>query len=279
MNRRTFLKSAAAGLAAGVTATACYGFAEAGGFEVTRPSLAMPCLPTAFDGLRVALVTDIHHGPYTDLPFVRSVVRATLALRPDLVVLGGGYTLRERKYVRPVFEVLAGLTAPLGVFGVLGNHDHAIGADETRREMRRAGVRELTNTGLWLMRGGERLRLAGVDDLWWGRPDAADALGNATADDACLLVSHNPDFAETLQDRRVGLVLSGHTRGGQVQAGGMTNPFLPSRYGDKYAQGLVDAPATRVYVSRGLGTAGLPVRYNCPPELTLLTLRTPVAGV
>ena len=162
----------------------------------------------------------------------------------------------------------------MGVFGVLGNHDYAHGQAETRDSMKAAGIHDLTNNGLWLTRGNGRLRLGGVDDLWFGRPDAKPALGDATIYDACLLVSHNPDFAETLTDRRVGLMLSGHTHGGQVSLPGMANPFVPSRYGMKYAKGMVEAPATKVYISRGLGLAAVPMRFNCPPELTLLTLRS-----
>ena len=278
MHRRTFFKAAALGATAAGTVTACAGFAEASEFVIERPEVGVPNLPPAFDALRVAFLTDLHHGPFTALPFVVNAVRATLALQPDLVVLGGDYCLREAKYIRPVFEVLSELHAPLGVFGVLGNHDYAHGISETRAGMRAAGVDELTNRGVWLRRGGGRVRLGGVDDLWWGEPDAGAALGDVTPSDACVLVSHNPDFAETLRDRRAGLVLSGHTHGGQVWVPGMRNPFIPSRYGDKYRRGVVDAPATRVYVSRGLGSTGLPVRYNCPPELTLLTLRTPHEG-
>lgn len=278
MNRRTFFKRTAVVALAGTAASTCYGFVEASGFEITRPTLALPRLPTAFDGLRVAFLTDMHHGPYTELSFLTSAVRSALALRPDLVLLGGDYCLRDTKYIRPVFEVLSALHAPLGVFGVVGNHDYAHGIDETRREMRRAGIRELTNDGVWLNRRGVRVRLAGVDDLWWGKPDVGVALGETTTSDACILLSHNPDFAEPLRDPRVGMVLSGHTHGGQVLVPGMVNPFIPSKYGDKYAHGVIEAPATRVYVSRGLGATGLPVRYNCPPELTLLTLRTPTEG-
>lgn len=277
MNRRNFFKTTAGVLAAGVTAGTCYGFAEAGGFEVARPTLSLPKLPAAFEGVRVAFLADLHHGPYTSLAFITSAVRTTLALKPDLILLGGDYCLRESKYIRPCFEVLKSLSAPLGVFGVLGNHDYAHGEVETRREMRRAGIEELTNAGVWLQRGNDKLRLAGVDDLWWGKPDAAEALGDATAEDAVLLLSHNPDICEPLRDPRVGLVLSGHTHGGQVRVPGMRNPFIPSRYGEKYSHGLVEAPATRVYVSRGLGATGLPVRYNCPPELTLVTLSAPTS--
>ncbi len=234
--------------------------------------LSIPRLPAAFQGTTVAFLTDIHHGPYVSLDYVTAVVRTTALLNPDLIIHGGDYSLREGRYIAPCFEVLAGLSAPLGVYGVLGNHDYWHGLKETRAGMVAAKVEELTNRGLWLRKRGDRLRLAGVDDLWAGKPDLAAALDDATPTDACVLVSHNPDFAEVLTDRRVGLVLSGHTHGGQIVVPGVGAPWTPSRYGMKYASGLVEAPATRVYVSRGLGLSSVPMRGFCRPEITLLTL-------
>lgn len=273
MNRRTFLKaSAVAAVPATPLAALGYGAYEAGAVRVERPRVAVPHLPAAFDGLRVAFLADLHHGPGVSLPFVASVVRTTLALQPDLILLGGDYVGKESKYVGPCFEVLAGLSAPLGVFGVLGNHDYWHGLAETKAGMKAARVEELTNAGVWVERGSSRLRLAGVDDLWCGSPHLASALGDAKPDDACVVLSHNPDFAENVRDARVGLVLSGHTHGGQVVVPGYGSPVVPSRYGQKYLRGLVQAPYTRVYVSRGLGTSGPALRVNSPPELTLMTL-------
>jgi uncharacterized protein len=275
MNRRAFLKYAIASTVAAPVVGVGYGFAESVSIRIEHVTVPIPNLPKSFDGLRVAFLTDIHHGPYTSLDFVARIVRTTLTLQPDLILLGGDYSLRLGKYIRPCLEVLAGLSAPMGVFGVLGNHDYWHGLDETRTGMRRAGIVELTNSGVWLTNRGDRLRLGGVDDLWCGKPDIASAVDDATSSDAVLVVSHNPDFAEKLRDTRVGLMLSGHTHGGQLIAAGIKNPFIPSAYGDKYSHGLVEAPTTNVYVSRGLGLTGLPVRYNCPPELTLLTLSAP----
>jgi predicted MPP superfamily phosphohydrolase len=275
LDRRQFFRlSAAGGVALG---SVCYGFAESGAIQVERVSVHLPNLPASFNNLRIAFLTDIHHGPYLTTDGVAAMVRTAQALQPDLILLGGDYCLRETRYIAPCFDVLKGLNAPLGVFGVLGNHDYAHGEGETRRGMKAAGIQDLTNNGLWLTRGNDRLRLGGVDDLWFGRPDAKPALGDATRNDACLLVSHNPDFAETLTDPRVGLTLCGHTHGGQASIPGLANPFVPSRYGMKYAKGLVEAPTTKVYVSKGLGLTALPMRFNCPPELTLLTLRSPQA--
>src|SRR3954471_16576343 len=124
MNRRVFLKAAAAATLPAGAAAASYGLYEAGWVEIVRPVLPLPRLPKAFDGLRIALLTDIHHGPFTSLDYVTSVVRTTLALRPDLILLGGDYSLKDGRYVAPCFEVLGGLRAPLGVYGVLGNHDY-----------------------------------------------------------------------------------------------------------------------------------------------------------
>jgi predicted MPP superfamily phosphohydrolase len=273
MNRRTFLKAALAATVPTPVVAASYGLIEASWVSIERPTLPLPRLPQAFDGLRVAFLTDIHHGPYVSLDFVRGVVRTTLSLEPDLVLLGGDYSSRESKYIAPCLDVLGGLRAPLGVFAVLGNHDYWHGRDETRTGLKAAGITELTNTGVWLMRGASLLRLAGVDDLWRGTPDVPAAVGDATTADACLLVSHNPDVAETLRDPRVGLMLSGHTHGGQVIVPGYGAPIVPSRYGQKYLRGLVDAPVTRVYVSRGLGTVSPPMRFGSRPELTLLTLK------
>ncbi len=273
MNRRTFLKAAVASAVAAPVAAASYGLAEATWLKVDRQDLPLPRLPRPLDGLRVAFLTDLHHGPTTGLDYIATAVRTTLTLQPDLVVLGGDYAYKDAKYLAPCFGVLAGLRAPLGVYGVLGDHDYRLDVEAARAGMRAAKVTELTNTGAWVGRGGARFRIGGVDDLWMGKPDVAAALGDATAADAGLLVSHNPDVAETLTDRRVGLVLSGHTHGGQAVVPGVGAPVVPSRYGQKYLRGRVEAPTTTVYVSRGLGTVVGPMRFASRPELTLVTLR------
>ena len=273
MQRRMFLKSAlAAAVPVSPVVAASYGLYEAGSVRIERPTIKLPHLPAAFDHLRVAFLTDIHHGPFIELDYVASIVRTTLALSPDLILLGGDYVSQDAKYIAPCFEVLADLKAPLGVFGVLGNHDYREGIEQTKAGFASSKIAELTNSGTWLERGSSRLRLGGVDDLWHGKPDPRPAVGGTHADAACIVVSHNPDFAEKLHDSRVGLVLSGHTHGGQVCVPYYGAPIIPSRYGQKYLHGLVQAPATQVYISRGLGTVTAPMRYNSRPELTLLTL-------
>jgi predicted MPP superfamily phosphohydrolase len=273
MNRRHFIQATMAAVGSSPLLAAGYGLFEASWVKIDRQTLALPQLPKSFEGTTVAFLADIHHGPLTNLDFVTAVVRTTLALQPDLILLGGDYSLRDAKYIRPCFDVLSALKAPLGVFGVLGNHDYWHGERETKEAMKAARIMELTNAGEWITRGSDRFRLGGVDDLWTGRVDVGAALGYATREDACLLVSHNPDLAETLRDRRVGLMLSGHTHGGQaVFPLGGGAPWIPSRYGQKYQRGLVKGPETRVYVSCGLGTSGVPVRIGSRPEINFITL-------
>ncbi|MCZ2342330.1 MAG: metallophosphoesterase [Bacteroidales bacterium] len=272
MKRRDFFRAAASATAAAPVLGICYGFAESIDYHVVRRSVVLPRLAPAFDGTTVAFLTDIHLGPYLAPDTLAAIVRTTRILNPDLILLGGDYTLRDGSYAGPCFDVLSQLQAPLGVFGVLGNHDYIHGLDAIRAGMRYARIAELHNSGVWISRRGERFRVCGVDDLWRGHPDVAAAIGETRPDDACLLVSHNPDVAETLTDPRVGLVLSGHTHGGQVVIPGYGPPMIPSRYGAKYAYGFVDAPITQVLVSSGIGMSGIPIRMNCRPEIVLLTL-------
>jgi uncharacterized protein len=275
MNRRQFVRAAIGSACASAFAGTCYGFFESSWITINEAAYALPRLPDSFRGTKVAFLTDLHHGPYTDISYVESIVRTTNLLQPDVILLGGDYSLRDAMYIGPAFEALAHLRAPLGVHGVLGNHDYWQGHRQTLDGFRSARITDLTNTAIRITRGGESLVLAGVDDLWRGEPDAQKALKTVRPGDATLFLSHNPDYAETLdpeQAAKIGLVLSGHTHGGQVVFPGGLAPFVPSRYGSKYMRGWVDAPGVKVLVSRGLGTSMLPVRVGSRPEIHLITL-------
>ena len=152
MDRRVFLKAVTAAAIPSTVAAASYGLYEAGWAEVVRVPLPLPKLPHVFDKLTIAFLTDIHHGPFTSLDYVASVVRTTLVLRPDMIILGGDYSLKDSKYIRPCFEILAGLKAPMGVYGVLGNHDywHGAGVRHAKWFKGQRKITELTNRGVWL---------------------------------------------------------------------------------------------------------------------------------
>ena len=156
----------------------------------------------------------------------------------------------------------------------MGNHDHYHNASaDSKAALIAAGTQYLDNSGIYLKKNGQRVWLAGVGDLWRGKVDYPAALKGSTEKDAVILMSHNPDFAEDMvQDERVSLVLSGHTHGGQVVFPLFGAPYVPSGYGQKYLHGLVQAPFTQVYISRGLGTVNPPVRFLAPPEIVDITL-------
>ncbi|HEX8203285.1 MAG TPA: metallophosphoesterase, partial [Isosphaeraceae bacterium] len=241
-------------------------------YRVVRVTLGVPNLPRAFVGSTIAFLSDIHHGPFVPLGYIRDVVSTVNALEPEVVALGGDYVHKHRKYITPGIAELGRLEAKLGRFAVLGNHDHWEGPEETRAALADAGIDVVTNAGVWLERGGQRLRICGVGDLWEDTQDIAAAVGSATDRDAVILLSHNPDFVEDLRDRRVGLVLSGHTHGGQAVLPGYGAPWAPTRYGTKYLRGLVQGPVSRVFVTRGVGTVGPPARFFCRPEIVSITL-------
>jgi uncharacterized protein len=270
MDRRKWIKRAAIGslLAGGA---GVYPFLEAKWCRVRRQTVTLPNLPKPFEETTVAFLSDVHHGLFVPRSYVRSIVEMTNALKPDLVLLGGDYSYGF-PYVTPVLEDLSKLKARIGRFAVLGNHDHWDGYKENIEGLEAGGIPLLRNAGVWVEKGLARLRIGGVGDLWCDKQDVARALGDTTDRDASIVLSHNPDVAETLQDPRVGLMLSGHTHGGQVVVPFYGAPKVPSFYGQKYLQGLVRGPACNVFISRGVGTISPPVRLFCRPEIVLLTL-------
>jgi uncharacterized protein len=272
MDRRKFLKRLGLAAIGAAAAGGAYPFLEARWCGVVRRTIALPNLPAPFRGTTVALLADVHHGPYVPLSYIRHVVEMTNALRPDIILLAGDYVHQSDHYIEPGIAELGKLTAPLGRFAVRGNHDNRNFAPITRWALAEANLPDLNNTGTWLERRGARLRICGVGDLWTDRQDLNAALGDATRDAAVLLLSHNPDFVETLRDPRVGLVLSGHTHGGQVVVPGFGAPIVPSKYGQKYLHGLVQGPRAQVFITRGVGTITPPVRFLCRPEVVLITL-------
>ena len=278
LTRRRFLRRLlrlGAGLTGLAAVTTAYGFWEASQIRIRRAVIRLPGLPQPFAGKTIAVLADFHHGPFVGLDFIRQAIRLANALTPDIFALVGDFAHKGThcaEQLPPCLEALSQLAAPLGVFAVPGNHDMQNGGQVYRDAIRETPLTDLTNRCVRLSAGGESLWLAGLDDLWWGKPDLNAALRGIPEGAAVVLLCHNPDFAEDAPDSRVGLVLSGHTHGGQAYLPVLGSIFLPSKYGNKYRCGLVQGPASQVFVSRGLGEAGVPIRLNCPPEINLLTL-------
>jgi uncharacterized protein len=271
MNRRKFLKWTAR-LAAIPAAGVLYGFWEASAVHVVEQTIPIAGLPKSFEGKRIALLSDLHLGPYNSLDFIQKVVRKTQKLHADMIALAGDFVHVGTKEIDPCLNALSQLYAPLGVYAVPGNHDMTQSGKPLRRAITKYGIRDLTNSSQWIESGSDRLLVGGVDDLWYGQPDLDRAIQPATPEDVVVLLSHNPDFAEKLNDARVKLVLSGHTHGGQIYLPIIGSPWTPSRYGKKYLKGLVQAPQTQVFVSGGVGCVGVPMRFGSRPEINLLTL-------
>lgn len=244
-------------------------------------------LPPAFDGLRVAFVSDIHRGPYVPESRVGHVVDRVNALEADLILLGGDYVYMGTKYEASSFTQLARLDAPLGVFAILGNHDYgrpdsaSPGPDKAIQAAAQAGIPLLRNRGVWIELQGQRIRLGGVADYKASTSDFGPALEGTEQSDFVLLLSHHPDLSEELPEDAVDLVLSGHTHGGQVTILGRWALHVPSDYGDKYRSGIAKNDVTTVIVSNGLATSSpLPIRLYAPAQIVVITLRLgPVTSV
>jgi predicted MPP superfamily phosphohydrolase len=231
-----------------------------------------PDIPSAFHGYRIAFLTDIHYGPYLLKAQMAALVAQTNGLKPDLVLMGGDYVHQDPKYIQPCFDGLAEITAPDGVYGVLGNHDHWEGAAACRQAMKQNNIGVLDNQAFWLWRGKERIKIGGVGDLLSDIQVLDPTVRDATEADFVILVSHNPDFAERIRTKKLDLMLSGHTHGGQVTVFGLYAPLLPTTTGQKYRSGLVATPLLKVIISNGIGVITPPVRFFAPPEIVMVTL-------
>ena len=248
-----------------------YAFVEPFLLRVREVVVCDEDVPAEFDGLRIAFLADFHCSWFFPPGRVAGVVERTNALAPDLVVLGGDYVHSGSDYVDGCFAELAKLRAPMGVYGVLGNHDHWGAAEAARQAMDRAGIVSLDNRAAWLERGRAHIKLGGVGDFWEDRHDIQPIVHDLVSADFAMLVSHNPDTAETLTTDLVDVVLAGHTHGGQVTLFGLWAPVMPSDYGQKYRSGTVAAPHTTVVLTNGAG--GPPIRFCARPEIVLVTLR------
>ena len=268
MDRRRFLTRAAAVAAAAAVGSSVAQVAGTYPFDVVHERAELAGLRTP---LRAAWLTDLHHGEFVRTASVRAWVDATLREAPDLVLLGGDLVDQTpgADAEAELFAELARLRAPLGVLAVPGNHDHGRfrGSRPFVAYLQGAGIEVLVNRGVAVR---DDLHVAGLDDLRNGRPDLGAALQDRPTTGATLFLSHNPDVLPDVPTE-IGLTLSGHTHGGQVVLPGVGALQTSSRYGDRFLAGWVEGPA-RGYVSRGLGVTTLPVRINCPAELTILDL-------
>lgn len=245
-------------------------------FEITHHRIGIDLLPEAFRGFRIVQLTDIHHGVFLPGPMLRHVVSLANSLEPDIVAVTGDFVTYSSAYIEPVAEILSGLRSRHGTYAVLGNHDFRVGADQIAESLENNGIEVLRNSHVHLRRKGQSLYIAGIDDLLY-KADLDRALRGIPQKAPTILLSHNPGIIGAASRAGVQLVLAGHTHGGQVNI-----PFLGNIWGRSEEQlrfkvGWGRLGKTQIYVSRGIGTIVLPLRYRCPAEIPQLLLESPAA--
>ena len=238
---------------------------------IERQSVYLRRLPKALEGFRIVQLSDIHHSPFTGSAQVERAIEAANSLDADIIALTGDYVSHERSYISPCATMLGRLRARHGVYAILGNHDHWTDAALITDLFQLAGIRMLINEGMRFSARGASFWLAGVDDTMVGLEDLPLALAGSSRDEMKLLLAHNPIILRRAARAGVDLVLSGHTHGGQVTW--RSERSASGRPRRRLLKGLGRQGQTQIYVSRGLGTSVLPIRYGCPPEVSLLELR------
>jgi len=282
VSRRVFLSTAAVGtvgLGASAMGTDSLLLAPQR-VQVRSYAFGVPWLPDGLDSLRIAHVSDTHLGPFISRRFLEGVMEQVNEHQPDLVFLTGDYVHRHPSFIGDAIGLLEMLQPRIGTVAVLGNHDHWEGADACRAAFARTGIPLLDQHRVFLtarglsetMPSGEGLCIAGVGDLWEDTVDFGAVLGDVPWEMQRLVLSHNPDTALMTNRERVDIMFAGHTHGGQVVLPVAGVPVSVSRHGDRFQGGLCEGNGFPVIVSRGIGLAGIPVRFRVPPEFGIITL-------
>jgi predicted MPP superfamily phosphohydrolase len=272
--RRDFLNGLLAAPLVAVSAGAAYSrLIEPYNYWISENDILIRDLPPAFEGFRITQLTDIHHSRILGISEVRRVVDLAQQTKPDMFVLTGDYSTSYRRYIEPCAEALAALSAPEGVWAVLGNHDHYTDPELTTRALEHNHIAVLNNAHTTFHRDSDSLQLSGIDDWTWNATDWTRAFSGLDAKTPTILLSHQPTVLDLEQTNNISLIISGHTHGGQLKF-----PFIgapASRFTNdlKYARGLFRRGETQLYVSSGTGVIGLPLRFGVRPEIAVLRLR------
>ena len=239
--------------------------------------LPLPAWPAECTGLRVAVLADLHVGsPFNGLANLETVVALTQKADPDLILLAGDYVIHgvlggSFEPPEAAAAILGRLDAPAGVYAVLGNHDWWFDPVRVRRALEAESISLLEDRAVAIEHGECRFWLAGVSDYWEGSHDVAAALSAVPSGAPTILFTHNPDIFPDVP-ARVSLTIAGHTHGGQVFLPGIGRPIVPSDYGERFAIGHIEEGGRHLFVSSGVGTSILPIRFLVPPEVSMLTL-------
>jgi len=282
-SRRTFLRRSMYGLTAVSFGGSAYGLTvDKSDCEITEAEFPIQNLPEALDGFTIALIADIHSSIYMMRPEMEEYARLVNSLGADLIVVNGDFVNSTVEEVYPFAEAFGRLSAPYGIFGVMGNHEfYTTDPERVAREVNDCGIILLRDEKILVQRNGGQFYLIGVDDI--GRSTSASvkldvAIGQAPLPIPRILLCHRPYYLPQAARRNIDLMLSGHTHGGQVVLGRFGETVIaPASLVSRYVWGAYREGNAQMYVSRGIGTVGLPIRINCPPEITKITLRSTFA--
>ncbi|WP_444941631.1 metallophosphoesterase [Microbulbifer sp. ZKSA004] len=253
---------------------------EPASFRINEDDIVVDAWPKECNGLRVAILADLHVGsPYKGRKSLQNLVEAVNKSQPDLILLPGDFVIQGvvgGKFVPPedAAGILKELKAPMGVFAVLGNHDWWLDAARVEQSLASQGISVLEDKSVRLVSSECKLRLVGISDFWEGPHDVKKAMQGIDEGETILAFTHNPDIFPELP-AELSLTIAGHTHGGQVYLPFIGRPIVPSSYGQRFAIGHVVEGGKHLYVSPGVGTSILPVRFLVPPEVTVLSIFGP----
>jgi uncharacterized protein len=275
--RRQFLLQAAS---AGVVALAADSvLLEPNSPRIVRKDFFLPRWPERLNGFTIALLSDFHYDPWFSVHPLRAAIGMVNGLRPDLIALAGDFVSvpligSRRKAAlasEPCARLLSQMTAPHGLWAIMGNHDVDTDRKHVTRALQAENIQVLVNQSQAIERDGARFWLAGVNDAFFNAADLSKTLHGVPADEAVILLAHEPDFADEASRFPIDLQLSGHSHGGQIRFPLLPPLYLP-RLAKKYILGTYQIGPLSLYTTAGLGTINIPARLNCPPEVTLLTM-------
>jgi predicted MPP superfamily phosphohydrolase len=253
-----------------------YSHLESRWIKTTKVDIYSDQIPDCFIGKKLVFISDIHHGPFLSIGRVNKLVQRINNLEPDFILLGGDYVHTSPKYIQPVFEAFSNFHAKYGIYAVLGNHEHRQNAKLTREMMVKTGIHNCDNKSFWIRIGNDSIKIGGVGDFVEDIPIIDSTLVGLKEKDFAILLSHNPDYLDYLERIKTDLIdltLSGHTHGGQVTIFGLRAFYFPSNHGEKYRYGLKKFGKMQSYITSGIGTIALPLRFSCRPEIAVINLK------
>jgi hypothetical protein len=276
LTRRKFLRYGVLG--ASLLAAGAYveGRHERDWIKVTQVSLTLPRLPEAFDGFRLAQFSDIHMDDWMNRSRLQEIVGLVNEQQPDLICITGDFvTFQPKRFAEDLVSALSELSAKEGAVAILGNHDHWTNPEIVKDVLKESKIRDLNNRVFTLERGRNRLHIAGVDDIWVGKQRLDDVTAKLPSNEAAILLAHEPDYADvSAPTGRFDLQISGHSHGGQVQLP-LIGPLHVPHLAKKYPSGRYRIGDMVLYTNRRVGMVGPHFRFDCRPEITVFTLRSP----